>query len=55
MFTQKFASKFVIDSLAIGHKLALRSDVIGLINCPIDKKLLKLNNLGVTEFLSRKM
>ena len=50
----KAASKFVIDSLAIGHKLALRSDVIGLINCPIDKKLLKLNNLGVTEFLSRK-
>ena len=41
-------------SLATGHKLALRSDVIGLINCPIDKRLLKLNNLGVTEFLSRK-
>ena len=35
----KNASKFVIESLNYGHKLALREDVIGIINCPINKNL----------------
>ena len=37
---RKSASKFVIKSLNIAHKLALNNDVAGIINCPINKKLL---------------
>lgn len=48
------ASKFIIDCLNIGHELALRKDVIGIINCPINKKLLNKRNYGVTEFLAKK-
>ena len=48
------ASKFVNESLKLSHDLALKRDVHGLINCPIDKKLLKKNNFGVTEFLAGK-
>ncbi len=48
------ASKFVINCLNIGHKLALRKDVLGIINCPINKKLLNKKNYGVTEFLAKK-
>ena len=48
------ASKFIIDCLNIGHELALRKDVIGIINCPINKKLLNKKNYGVTEFLAEK-
>ena len=51
---QKSASKFIINSLNYGHKLALRKDVHGLINCPINKKLLRKNNTGVTEYLASK-
>ncbi len=48
------ASKFVNESLKLSHDLTLNRDVHGLINCPIDKKLLKKNNFGVTEFLAGK-
>ena len=48
------ASKYVIKSLELGHKLARSNNVIGLINCPISKHLLKRKNFGVTEFLSKK-
>ncbi len=48
------ASKFVIKSLNEAHKLALRGDVKGIINCAIDKTLLKKKSIGVTEFLSSK-
>ena len=48
------ASKFILDSLNFGHKLALKDNVIGLINCAIDKNLLKKKNIGVTEFLASK-
>ena len=34
-------SKFVIKSLNVAHQLALRKEVKGIINCAIDKKLLK--------------
>tara|TARA_B100000941_G_scaffold118619_2_gene83266 strand:- start:8623 stop:9588 length:966 start_codon:yes stop_codon:yes gene_type:complete len=51
---EKSASKFVIKSLNLAHKLALTKDVCGIINCPINKKLLKRNNIGVTEFLAKK-
>ena len=50
----KSSSKFVIKSLEKAHKLALREDVKGIINCAIDKKLLLNKNYGVTEYLARK-
>ena len=51
---KKEASKFVISSLNLAHKFSMRKDVIGLINCAIDKKLLKKEKIGVTEYLSSK-
>ena len=50
----KDSSKFVNKSLNLAHKLSLDKNVLGLINCPIDKKLLLKKNIGVTEFLSKK-
>ena len=47
-------SKFVIKSLNVAHQLALRKEVKGIINCAIDKKLLKKNGFGVTEYLASK-
>ena len=35
------SSKFVLNSLNLAHKLALKKEVAGILNCPIDKKLLK--------------
>lgn len=48
------SSKFVIKSLNLGHDLALNKKIAGIINCPIDKKLLKKRGNGVTEFLASK-
>ena len=48
----KNSSKYIIKSLKLAHKLALTSNVTGIINCPIDKKLLNKKNYGVTEFLA---
>lgn len=48
------ASKFIINALNLGHKIALRKDVLGLINCPINKKLLPKKKIGVTEYLASK-
>ena len=36
------------------NNLALNKKVAGIINCPIDKKLLLKNEIGVTEILSSK-
>ena len=47
------ASTYVKKCLGIGHKLALEKNILGLINCAIDKRLLR-KNLGVTEFLANK-
>lgn len=52
--SKKIASNFVIKSIELGHKLALRKDVLGIINCPIRKELLKRDNNGVTEYLASK-
>ena len=38
---QKEASKFVIKSLNLANDIALNNSDVGIINCPIDKKLLK--------------
>ena len=49
------ASRYVVKSLNLAHHLAQEKDSIGLINCPIDKKLIKTKNIyGVTEFLGSK-
>lgn len=50
----KNVSKFITSSLTLAHKLALNDDVNGIINCPIDKKLLNNKYLGVTEFFAKK-
>ena len=50
----KLSSKYVLESLDKAHKYALRKDVLGIINCPINKKLLKKDNFGVTEYLAAK-
>ena len=41
-------------SLNLAHNLSLKKNVKGLINCSIDKKLLKKRKIGVTEFLASK-
>ncbi len=50
----KNASKFVINSIDLAHNLSLNKNVLGLINCPINKNLLKEKNIGITEVLARK-
>ena len=52
---KKDASNFVLSSLNLAHKLALnKKEVKGIINCAIDKSLLKKNKIGVTEYLANK-
>ena len=50
------SSKYIINSLNLAHKLASsKKEIKGIINCPIDKKLIKsTNKIGVTEFLASK-
>ena len=50
----KEASKFVIKCLNFAHNLSLEKDVLGLINCPVNKNLLKKKSIGVTEILAKK-
>ena len=48
-------SKYVLNSLNLAHKLAKKRFVKGIVNCPIDKKILKkTNKIGVTEYLASK-
>ncbi len=51
---KKSASKYVFNSLNLAHSLARNYDVKGLINCPINKKLIGDSNNGITEFLAAK-
>ena len=49
------ASKYVINSLNLAHDLAIKKRIKGIINCPIDKRLIKTTKkIGVTEFLANK-
>lgn len=50
----KDSSIFIKKSFNLAHKLCLDDNVKGLINCPIDKKLLKKENIGITEYLATK-
>ena len=52
--SRKENSKFIGKALIYSHKLALNNKVAGLINCPIDKSLLKKKNIGLTEFFASK-
>ncbi len=51
---KKNSSKFIINCLNYAHKLALNNNSIGIVNCPINKNLLKKDKIGVTEFLANK-
>lgn len=51
---KKVASDYVLRSLDLAHKLALKDDVSGIINCPINKNLLNKRNTGVTEYFAKK-
>ena len=51
--SRKSSSRFINESLDLAHKLAKNKEVIGIINCPIDKKNLN-NEIGVTELLASK-
>lgn len=49
------ASKFVIECLNIAHSLAIKNKLKGIINCPVDKTLIKKTKKnGVTEFFASK-
>ena len=52
--SRKSASKFIINSLNLAHNIALKKDILGIVNCAINKKLLNKKNVGVTEFLASK-
>ena len=52
--SNKSASKFVLESLDKAHKLALDNNILGIINCPINKTLLNKEKFGVTEYLAAK-
>lgn len=51
---RKDASIYVRNSLDAAHKLSLSKDVMGLINCPVNKKFFNYKKIGVTEYLSLK-
>ena len=51
---RKNSSKYIYESLNLAHKLSLKGNILGMINCPINKNLLQKENTGVTEFLSKK-
>ncbi len=51
---KKILINFISKSLNYAHSAALGNDVKGIINCAIDKSLLKKDNTGVTEYLASK-
>ena len=50
----KGVSKYIRKSIDYAHNLATRKNVLGIINCPINKYHLGKNNFGVTEYLAAK-
>jgi 4-hydroxy-L-threonine phosphate dehydrogenase PdxA len=52
--SKKSASDYVLKSLDLAHKLGLNSNVAGIINCPINKNLLKKKYIGITEYFAAK-
>ncbi len=52
--SKKSSSIFILKSLDLAHKLGLKKDVAGIINCPINKNLLNKSKIGVTEYFATK-
>ncbi len=52
--SKKSVKKFISLSLNLAHKFGLKKSVAGIINCPINKKLLGNGKNGVTEYLAKK-
>ena len=50
----KIVSGYVKKSLDYAHNLANKKNVLGIINCPINKNHLGRSNFGVTEYLAGK-
>ena len=50
----KSSSNFILNSLNFAHKLALKNEIAGFINCAISKELLGKSKIGVTEYLASK-
>ena len=48
------ASKYILNCLNLAHKIASNRNDVSIINCPINKELLKKNKIGVTEYLASK-
>ena len=48
------SSKFVLRSLDLAHNILINNEAQAMVNCAIDKKLLKIKGLGVTEYLASK-
>ncbi len=48
------SSKLVIKSLDLAHNILINNEAQAMVNCAIDKKLLKIKGLGVTEYLASK-
>tara|TARA_B110001452_G_C15190020_1_gene413214 strand:- start:25 stop:999 length:975 start_codon:yes stop_codon:yes gene_type:complete len=52
---EKENSNYIIKCLDIAHKIAINKDILGFINCAIDKKkVFKAKKIGVTEYLGKK-
>jgi len=54
LFKKKDVNKFINKSLNLGHEMALKNDVKGIINCPINKIHLNKKFYGATEFFASK-
>ncbi len=46
--------EYVRFCLNIAHTLSIEKKIKGFVNCPVEKKSLGSNNIGVTEYLSKK-
>ena len=45
---------YIFKSFNVGIKFAKKKQILGLINCPINKKEIFEKNIGITEFLAKK-
>ncbi len=53
--SKKESAKYIAKSLSLAHHLSEHKKIIGFINCPINKKLIRKNGkIGITEYLASK-
>lgn len=50
----EYVKEYINKSLHLAHRLGLKNNVSGIINCPIDKKHLKKKYNGATEYFASK-